>query len=111
MFCIAHGIHNLLMVDCFPKLTGVSDLWNKVQTIINKLRYRQHELEEEFIRLNDQTKNDLLQVINKAGEVLDADLASSYIDTDDLDQSNKDKENYDFQLNPRNNQCSSKFNC
>ncbi|CAF1583619.1 unnamed protein product, partial [Didymodactylos carnosus] len=63
MYCIAHGIHNLLMVDCFPKLTGVPDLLNKVQTIISKLRYRQHELEEEFIRLNDQTKNDLLQEI------------------------------------------------
>jgi hypothetical protein len=44
-FCVAHGIHNLLMKDCLPKLIIVPDLLDKIQMIINKLRYRQHELE------------------------------------------------------------------
>ncbi|CAF3610042.1 unnamed protein product, partial [Rotaria socialis] len=48
VFCIAHGIHNLLMKDCFPKMQRVSEILNKVQAIINKLRYRQHELEAEY---------------------------------------------------------------
>ncbi|CAF1622642.1 unnamed protein product [Rotaria magnacalcarata] len=85
MSCIGHGIHNLLMVDCFPRLTDVPDLLDKVQKIINKLHYRQHELEQEFIRIHDQIKNDLFKVINKASEVLDADLVLSYDDIEDVD--------------------------
>lgn len=86
-FCVAHGIHNLLMKDCFPQLLTVSNLLDKVQMIINKLRFRQHELEEEFHRTNGQTNNNPLFEINRAGEVLDADLASSYVDTDDSNES------------------------
>ncbi|CAF1593420.1 unnamed protein product [Rotaria sp. Silwood1] len=109
MFCIGHGIHNLLMVDCFPRLTGVPDLLDKVQKIINKLRYRQHELEQEFIQIHDQIKNDLFEVINKAGEVLDADLALSYDDIEDVDQLDNEKENYELELYSINDQRSSKF--
>jgi hypothetical protein len=81
--CAAHGIHNLLMKDCFPNMTGVPALLNKVQLIINKLRYRQHELEEEFNRSNHGLEGGLLEIINKLGEVLDADCATSSIDADD----------------------------
>jgi hypothetical protein len=109
-FCIAHEIHNWLMKDCFPQLTHVPDLLNKVQKIINKFRYRQQELEEEFIRLTDQMRDDLLRAINETGEVLDADLASSFVDGEDLGQLNDDIENDDLQLDSRNNQCSSKPN-
>ncbi|CAF4145215.1 unnamed protein product, partial [Rotaria sordida] len=109
MFCIGHGIHNLLMVDCFPRLTGIPDLLDKVQKIINKLRYRRHELEQEFIRIHDQIKNDLFEVINKAGEVLDADLALSYDDIEDVDQLDHEKENYELELYSINDQRSSKF--
>lgn len=38
--------YTTLMVDCFPFMVGVPDLLDKVQKIINKLRYRQHELEK-----------------------------------------------------------------
>ncbi len=62
------------MKDCLPALANGLDLLDKVQSIINKLRYCQHELEEEFHRLNDQVNNALLQAINKAGEMIDADL-------------------------------------
>jgi hypothetical protein len=92
-FCVAHGIHNLLIADCFPKLDVVPDLLDKIQMIINKLRYRQQELEEEFYRLNDQMYYNLLSEINKAGEILDADSISSYIDVDDLNELNENEEN------------------
>ena len=51
-FCIGHGIHNWLMKDCFSLMDLVPDILDKVQIIINKLRYRQHELENEFFRSN-----------------------------------------------------------
>jgi hypothetical protein len=118
-FCVAHGIHNWLMKDCLPKLTNVPDLLDKVQSIINKLRYRQHELEEEFYRLTDEINNNLLQAINYAGEMIDADLASSFMDTDDLIELNNDMDNQNYdptekcsfdalQINSTTNQCSSK---
>ncbi len=40
-FCVAHGIHNLLMKDCLPRLIIVPDLLDKIQKTIYKLRYRQ----------------------------------------------------------------------
>jgi hypothetical protein len=102
------------MKDCFPNLTVVSEPLDKVQETINKLRYRQHELEEEFIRSTDQARDDLLHAINQAGEILDADLASSFVDFEDLNQSNNSTE-YEYEYDdPQsvsiNNQCSSKSN-
>ncbi|CAF4579515.1 unnamed protein product [Rotaria socialis] len=82
---------------------------DKVQKIIIKLPYRQHELEKEFIRIHDQIKNDLFEVINKAGEVLDADLALPYDDIEDVDESDNEKENYELELYSINDQRSSKF--
>ena len=97
-FCIGHGHRNLLMVDYFPPLTGVPDLLDKVQNMINKLRYRQHELEREFIRISDQIKNDLFEVINMVGEVLDVNLALSYNDTEDIGELSNEKENCELEL-------------
>jgi hypothetical protein len=89
-FCIGHGIHNWLMKDCFPAMILVPDLLDKVQMIINKLRYRQHELEHEFFQSNEMRNQDLFAAINKAGEILDADIASSYIDVENLEALNED---------------------
>ncbi|CAF1502681.1 unnamed protein product [Rotaria sordida] len=61
----------------------VSEILDKIQSIINKLRYRQHELENEYFRSNEKRFNDLLLSIDKADEIIDADLASTYIDADD----------------------------
>ncbi|CAF3611898.1 unnamed protein product [Rotaria sp. Silwood1] len=66
---------------------------HKVQSIINKLRYRQHELENEYFRSNEKRFNDLLLSINKAGEIIDADLASTYIDADDTQVLNEKFQN------------------
>lgn len=90
-FCIAHGIHNLLMKDCFPNMTGVSAVLDKIQLMIDKLRYRQHELEVEFHRSNNESGRSLLEVINTAGEVMDADsaLSSASTDTDVVDDSSR----------------------
>lgn len=118
-FRAAHGIHKWLMKDGLPHLTNVPDLLNKVQSIIDKLRYRQHELEQEFNRLNAEKNNDLLAAINHAGEMIDADLASMYMDTDDLIELNDniDNENYDstekysfgsLQINSTKDECSIK---
>ena len=82
-FCAAHGIHNWLIIDCLPQLANVPDLLDKVQSKIDQLRYRQHELEQEFNRLNTEKDNDLLAAINHAGEMIEADLASFYINRDD----------------------------
>lgn len=81
-FCAAHGIHNLLMKDSLPRLNMVPDLLDKIQVIINKLRYRQHELEVEFHHVNDEVNAKILSEINQVGEILDADSTSSYIDID-----------------------------
>jgi hypothetical protein len=86
------------MKDCLPRLIIVPDLLDKIQKTINKLRYRQHELEEEFRRSNDQINNNLFCKINKAGEILDADLASSYIDTDNLNELNESMEYNDLAI-------------
>ncbi|CAF1549606.1 unnamed protein product, partial [Rotaria sordida] len=40
VFFVGHGIHNLLMKDCFYNIYYVSEILDKVQSIINKLRYR-----------------------------------------------------------------------
>lgn len=74
-WCIGHGIHNLLMKDCFPRIDGVSELFDKIQLTIDKLRYRQQELECEFHRSNDELEKRLLEIISEVGEVLDADAA------------------------------------
>ena len=92
--CVAHGIHNLLMKDCFPRMSGVPALLDKIQLIINKLRYRQHELEEEFNRPNDGLHDGLLEIINQLGEVLDADCVSSSIDTAESSELIENIENY-----------------
>ncbi|CAF4343125.1 unnamed protein product, partial [Rotaria socialis] len=85
-FCIGQGIHNWLMTDCIPEMNLVPNLLDNVQMIINKLRYRQHELEHKFLRSNEMINNDLLSTINKAGELLDADAASPYINFETLDE-------------------------
>ncbi|CAF3328276.1 unnamed protein product [Rotaria sp. Silwood2] len=93
IFCVAHGIHNLLMKDCFPNMHYVSEILDKVQLIINKLRYRQHELENEYFQSSEKKYNDLFLSINKAGEIIDADLASTYIDVDDSEVLNEKCQN------------------
>ncbi|CAF4858831.1 unnamed protein product, partial [Rotaria sp. Silwood1] len=89
-FCIGHGIHNWLMKDCFPHMNLVPDLLDKVQMIINKLRYRQHELENEFFRYNEMINQNLFISLNKAGEILDADIALSNIDVENIQTLNDD---------------------
>ena len=63
------------MIDCLPQLANVPDLLDKVQSIIDKLRYRQHEFEQEFNRLNTEKNYDLLAAINHASEMIDADFS------------------------------------
>ena len=94
-FCVAHGIHNLLMKDCFPNMTGVSDVLDKVQLMIDKLRYRQHELEDEFDRSNNESGRRLLDVMNAAGELMDADsaLSSDATDAHAGDESSRNQSN------------------
>ena len=58
-YCIGHGIHNWLMKNCFSKMVLVPDLLDKVQMIINKLCYRQNELEYEFFRSDEVINQDL----------------------------------------------------
>jgi hypothetical protein len=93
MFCVAHGLHNLLMKDCFPNMTSVPTLLNKIQLIIDKLRYRQDELEDEFYRSNNDSSRSLMKVINTAGDIMDADSALSSMDTDDTAESNHTTDN------------------
>ena len=83
IFCVAHGIHNLLMRDCFPNMHNVAEILDKVQLIINKLRYRQHELENEYFISSEKQYGDLFMSMDKTGEIIDADLDSSNIDVDD----------------------------
>lgn len=89
IFCIAHGMHNLLMKDCFPQMQNVTDILDKVQLIINKLRYRQHELETEYFKSTEKELDDLISSFNKVGEIIDADLAVTYVDTDDMNVLNE----------------------
>ncbi|CAF1486934.1 unnamed protein product [Rotaria sordida] len=98
VFCVGHGIHNLLMKDCFHNMHYVSEILDKVQSIINKLRYRQHELENEYFRSNEKSFNDLLLSIDKAGEIIDADLASTYIDADDTQVLNEKFQNDNLEV-------------
>ncbi|CAM4956370.1 unnamed protein product [Rotaria socialis] len=115
-FCIGHGIHNWLMTDCIPEMNLVPNLLDNVQMIINKLRYRQHELEHEFLRSNEMINNDLLSTINKAGELLDADAASPYINFETLDENminndfRKSPLSNNLQFNSKQIQCSTKSN-
>ncbi|CAF3773476.1 unnamed protein product, partial [Rotaria sp. Silwood1] len=120
IFCAGHGIHNLLMKDCFHNMHYVSEILDKVQPISNKLRYRQHELENEYFRSNENRFNDLLSSIDKAGEIIDADLASTHIDADDTQVLNEKLQNDNLEalwlsddLKFRSNACENtyKSNC
>ncbi|CAF1526944.1 unnamed protein product [Rotaria magnacalcarata] len=120
IFCVAHGIHNLLMKDCFPRMHYVSELFDKVQVIINKLRYRQHELENEHFQLDTKKYTDLFSSINKAGEILDADLASTNLDADDSEVLNEKCQNNnleelwlsnDLKMRSKTSENTYKFNC
>ena len=93
IFCIAHGIHNLLMKDCIPKMHHVSEILDKVQLIIKKLRYRQHELESEYFKSTEKELNDLILSINKVGEIIDADSVLTYVDTDGIDVFHEQSQN------------------
>lgn len=96
VWCIAHGIHNLLMKDCFPRMTGVPALLDKIQLTIDKLRFRQQELEDEFYRSNHGFDNDVLEIVHHLGEVLDADSLTSLANTDRFDgYVEEDNENRD----------------
>lgn len=64
LWCIGHIIHNLLMKDCFPRINGGSELFDKIQLTIDKLRYRQQELECEFDRSNNKLEKRLLEIIS-----------------------------------------------
>lgn len=92
-WCIGHGIHNLLMKDCFPRIDGVAELLDKIQQTIDKLRYRQQELESEFHRSNDELGKRLLEIIGHVGEVLDADAASSPYNEHDSNETNENEKN------------------
>ena len=94
-------------------MTGVPALLDKIQLIINKLRYRQDDLEEEFNRPTHGLDGVLLDIINKLGEVLDADSASSSIDVVELNVRSENIEHcqtlggssfIDLQLNQSPNQ-------
>ncbi|CAF5064209.1 unnamed protein product, partial [Rotaria sp. Silwood1] len=98
----------------------VSEILDKVQPISNKLRYRQHELENEYFRSNENRFNDLLSSIDKAGEIIDADLASTHIDADDTQVLNEKLQNDNLEalwlsddLKFRSNACENtyKSNC
>jgi hypothetical protein len=95
VWCIAHGIHNLLMKDCLPKMTGVPALLGKIQLTIDKLRYRQQELEDEFYRSNHGFDNRVLEIVKHVGELLDADSLTSCTSADRFDGFVEDYENYE----------------
>ncbi|CAF3699093.1 unnamed protein product [Rotaria sp. Silwood1] len=88
----------------------VPDLLDKVQIIINKLCYCEHEHEQEFLRSNEIINNDLLPAINKAGEITDADLASPYTDSEDLDAFKGNINDDDLKFNSRQILCPSNSN-
>ncbi|CAF4311394.1 unnamed protein product, partial [Rotaria magnacalcarata] len=52
-----------------------------------------HELENEHFQLDTKKYNDLFSSINKAGEILDADLASTNLDADDSEVLNEKCQN------------------
>lgn len=85
------------MKDCFPNMQNVAEILDKVQLIINKLRYRQHELENEYFISSEKQYGNLFISINKTGEIIDADLASSYIDVDDPEVLNERYQNNNLQ--------------
>ena len=60
-------------------MTSVPMPLTKIQLIIDKLRYRQHELEDEFYRSNNDSGRSLMEMINTAGNIMDTD------DTAELD--------------------------
>ena len=108
------------MKDCFPNVYFVSELFDKVQLMINKLRYRQHELENEYFQLNKKKYNDLFFSINKAGEIIDADLASTNLDADDSEVLNEKYQNSnleelwlsnDLRIRSKTSENTYKFNC
>lgn len=69
------------MTDCFANMDYVSGILDKIQSIINKLRYRQHELEVEY-QSSEKLYSDMFLSIDQAGEMIDADMTSAYIDDD-----------------------------
>ncbi|CAF4149035.1 unnamed protein product, partial [Rotaria sp. Silwood2] len=82
----AHGLHNLLMVDVIPKIDGLSELLDKVQTIISKLRYRENELRDAFLSSSTDSNAAMIEDILTVSELLDADISSrTELDEEDDD--------------------------
>ena len=58
--CIAHGLHNLVVVDCIEKLPEVRDLIGKCKKTFNKFKYHKALLKDEYDRI---TFEDLMEYV------------------------------------------------
>lgn len=109
-FCVAHGTHTWLMKNCLPPLTLFLIYWTKFRVLSINFVIVNTSLKQNFVRLTDQTNNDLLEIMNRASELLDANSPSSYVDSEDLKELNDENENDPLTYDSGNNQCSSASN-
>lgn len=82
IFCVGHGLHNLITVDGFRENVEVSRFITKVKNIVRALRYRSSDLEKEA----DEVQQKIINDIDNSYELLENELNE---DTD-FDYANED---------------------
>ncbi|KAM0733625.1 Transposable element Hobo transposase [Formica fusca] len=71
--CIAHGLHNLVMVDTISKLPDVNSLIAKARGIIKILAFKTHDIEKAKEITQQQDINNILDSAENLEEILEAD--------------------------------------
>lgn len=71
--CIAHGLHNLVMVDTLSKLPEVNNLIMKARKIIKILAFKTHNIEKTKEATQQQDINNILDNAENLEEILEAD--------------------------------------
>lgn len=71
--CVAHGLHNLVMVDTLSKIPDVNNLIIKARTIVKILAFKTQEFEKVKEILQQEDINNILDSAENLEEILEAD--------------------------------------
>lgn len=71
--CVAHGLHNLVMIDTFSKIPEVNSFIAEARTIIKVLAFKSQEIEEIKEITQQEEINNILDTVENLEEILEAD--------------------------------------
>lgn len=80
--CVAHGLHNLVMVDTLPKLQEVNNIIAKARTIIKILCFKTQHIQKIREATQQQDINNILDNAENLEELLEADARFNFTTTE-----------------------------